>query len=381
MKPDKDGDVFEEWLPKDRRYRTIKEMRYPMRRYGKPLSTLRSFLDDRKSKGAKHCPTQIWITSLCSYWFEAVAQTCRVIRESGVDASIVLIGNYPRFMPDHACNACDADLAVTKNFEVDDSVSAFDLYGDAPPPFVAVGLNPKTAIQEISDAVKRGVNQVAFFTEDLCQDGGKPLIEIVGKTKGLHRHLRFHAICGLKPSGINADVARCLVDKSFSEFHFEEESTREGIDLDAYHKARSYLEKAGLKLPDDRMSGFVWIGRPKEVLEEVILKSFTVVEACGGVILKPFSPIPGSPEQQEICEHRELGSIEAWSPHFFPFAELNGITRSEYHDLYRMAAFLNEKVRNRAFDFLKGTLGAEMLRDSLAREVWNLEPSPIRITD
>ena len=73
--------------------------------------------------------------------------------------------------------------------------------------------------------------------------------------------------------------------------------------------------------------------------------------------------------------HRE------WSPHFFPFAGLNGIAHSEYHDLYRLSAFLNEKIRDGSFDFLKGTLGARMLRESLRREVWKLEPSPLRLVD
>lgn len=60
---------------------------------------------------------------------------------------------------------------------------------------------------------------------------------------------------------------------------------------------------------------------------------------------------------------------------------MNKIGRDEYHDLYRLAAFLNEKVRNRSFDMLNGTLGAQMLRDSLRREVWKLEPSPLRVVD
>ena len=63
------------------------------------------------------------------------------------------------------------------------------------------------------------------------------------------------------------------------------------------------------------------------------------------------------------------------------FRWLNGLTHGEYHDLYRMAAFLNEKIRDGSFDFLKGTLGAKMLRDSLRREVWKLEPSPLRLVD
>ena len=100
-----------------------------------------------------------------------------------------------------------------------------------------------------------------------------------------------------------------------------------------------------------------------------------------GLILKPFGPTPGSAEHQKHEAYLSKLPHRDWSPHFFPFAELNGISRREYHDLYRMAAFLNEKVRDGAFDFLQGTLGAQMLRESLRREVWKLDPSPLRVVN
>src|SRR5437762_10070791 len=34
MKPDESGKVAEDWLPRDRRYCTVKGERYPMRRFG-----------------------------------------------------------------------------------------------------------------------------------------------------------------------------------------------------------------------------------------------------------------------------------------------------------------------------------------------------------
>jgi hypothetical protein len=46
-----------------------------------------------------------------------------------------------------------------------------------------------------------------------------------------------------------------------------------------------------------------------------------------------------------------------------------------------MAAFLNDRVRGEAFDFLKGTMGSEYLKESLRREVWKLEASPLSIID
>jgi hypothetical protein len=380
MKPDKDGKVPDEWLPRDRRYSTVGGMRYPMRRFGRPHGSISQWLASRRAESQKD-PTQVWITSLCSYWFESVAETCRVVKQTLPDATIVLLGQYPRLMTEHACEACAAEFVVSNTIDVDATISDLGLYEDGFPPFVAVRLDPPVAVEEIQAAVKRQVLKVTFFEDDLGRDNWGPLSEIVAKTRSLHKHLRFHAICGLAPQSITPDAAFLLAAKQFAEIHFEETDSADDLDLPVYKQALTYLREAGLETPDDRLSGFVWIGRPGDELEKLIIRSFRVVEILGNLILKPFSPTPGGAEHKQHAQYLTSIPHQHWSPHFFPFAELNGITREEYHDLYRMAAFLNEKVRSRSFDFLNGTLGAELLRESLKREVWKLEPSPLRIVD
>src|SRR5438128_1197111 len=50
LQPDAKGDVPEQWLPRDRRYVTIGEHRYPMRHFGRPFTELQTWVDeDRKS--------------------------------------------------------------------------------------------------------------------------------------------------------------------------------------------------------------------------------------------------------------------------------------------------------------------------------------------
>src|ERR1700682_2538577 len=44
MKRDADGKVPEEWLRGDRRYRTLGDERYPMRRFGRPYSAFTEWL-------------------------------------------------------------------------------------------------------------------------------------------------------------------------------------------------------------------------------------------------------------------------------------------------------------------------------------------------
>jgi hypothetical protein len=381
MKPDKSGKVDEDLLPKDRRYYSLKGERYPMRRFGMSYGDLTKQLTSIQKEGGKKKPTQVWIGSLCSYWYESVAEVCRIIRQTLPDTEVVLLGQYARLMTKHASTACAADYVVSKLTDLRNEPGAFDLYGDKHPPFVALQLNPAVAVAQVRVAVERGVLHFAFFEEDVCRDDGQPLLEIVAKTKDLHKHLRYHFICGLHPAKVTPALARVLAHKQVAEAHFEEANAGQDLDIQAYNKLRAYLLEAGMADANNRLTGFVWVGRPGDQLEQIVLRSFEVLNHLEGLILKPFTPTPGSPEHRD--NERYLAAIphREWSPHFFPFAELNDITRDEYHDLYRMAAFLNEKVRARSFDFLNGTLGAQMLRDSLRRKVWNLEPSPLRLVD
>ena len=205
------------------------------------------------------------------------------------------------------------------------------------------------------------------------------MLEIFANTKGLHPRLRYHFICGLHPAKVTPAVAGVLADRRVASAHFEEAETGTVLDVQAYKKVRAYLREGGLAKADNRLSGFVWIGRPGDKLERIVLRSFEVLNHLEGLILKPYTPTPGSREHRDNDAYLASIPHREWSPHFFPFAELNGIKHGEYHDLYRMAAFLNEKVRDGSFDFLEGTLGAQMLRESLRREVWKLEPSPLRV--
>jgi hypothetical protein len=381
MQPDKEGDVPQEWLPKASRYVVIGDEQYPMRRYGRSHGFLKEWLEKRRLQDCNSPPTQVWITSLCSYWFESISETCRVVRQELPDAKIVLMGQYARLTPKHAAEHCVCDFVVSKPLNLIDEPAALELY-KKPPPFISIQLESKSAISDINAAVKRQISQVVFFGEDVCHDGGEPLREVVEATQGLHRHLRYHIICGLQPEKFTPKLAKLFAPrKPFAQFHFETASDGDGLNLEAYERTRRYLEEAKIKLPDERLGGFVWIGRPGDDLERIIRNTLTVLEHFGGVILKPYTPTPGEPDQLAHADYLAGIKPHRWSPHFFPFSDLNGITRSEYHDLYRMAAFLNEKVHNHAFDFLNGTLGSQMLRNSLSREVWNLEPSPLRITD
>ena len=388
MLPNPKGRVQKKGLIGQERYKEVGDgdfaYTYPMWRFGKPFDALNDRLVERRAGNKRGEPTQVWITSLCSYWYASIHQLCTKLRLWLPDATLAVLGNYPRFMLDNAVDFCDADLIVRTPLKHADKGSSLKFYAAKRPPFVSVTLNPATAIPAIKEATELGVFRVAVFDaeDDICRDKGKPLREIVESTKNLHQHLRFHAISGLHPERVTPDLAKMFAERTFAELYFEQSEEELELDEAAYEQCRAYLLEAEIDLSDgNKTCGFVWIGRPDETLEGIVRRSFTVISTFGSVILKPYTAVLGTELYERHKDYLDDLPYADLSPHRFPFAEYNGITRNEYHDLYRMAAFLNEKVRNRSFDLLNGSMGAELLRNSLHREVWNLEASPLSIID
>ena len=85
-----------------------------MRRFGTSYGDIAEAADDDAAGGRQKRPTQVWIASLCSYWYESVAEVCRIVRQTLPDTQIVLLGQYARLMPKHAAEACAADYVVSK---------------------------------------------------------------------------------------------------------------------------------------------------------------------------------------------------------------------------------------------------------------------------
>jgi len=371
MQPNSKGKVLFQRLPGERQNKHLGGERYPMRRYGLPYRALRGAL----AEGSVQKPSHVWITSLCSYWFPSVAQVCREVRQVLPEAQIALLGNYARLLPKHAAETCPATFVVSKTLDLTNRVGALDLY-ETPPPFVALSVaDPSVAAAEAAQAVERGVHDFALFDEDILFGAGARLRELLARTEGLHKHFRIHILCGLDPRHIDENTAPLLGHRSVASLNLEEASSSGHLDLEAYRSAVDRLDAAGRSVPAKNVSGFAWIGRPREDLEALIVRACHVLQFLGNVVFKPYTPTPGDADAVAYADYLQDRAYQDWSPHFFPFSELNDITRSDYSDLYRLSAFLNEKVRSRSFDFLAGTLGADFLRESLRREVWKLEPS------
>src|SRR5437016_1887671 len=108
-----------------------------MRRFGRSYGELTRQLTAMQKVGGKRKPTQVWITSLCSYWYESVAEVCRIIRQTLPETVVVLIGQYARLMTKHAAESCAADYVVSRPCDLSAEPAALDLYRGKPPPFLA----------------------------------------------------------------------------------------------------------------------------------------------------------------------------------------------------------------------------------------------------
>ena len=167
----------------------------------------------------------------------------------------------------------------------------------------------------------------------------------------MHKHLRYHFICGLNPAKVTPEIARVIADKQVAEAHFEEAEAGTELDVQAYKKVRSLPAGGGAEgcgQPAQRLRVDRPTRGPAGADHPAQLRGS---QPPGGADPQAVHPYAREPEHRDNEDYLAEIPHREWSPHFFPFAELNGITREEYHDLYRMAAFLNEKVRDRVVRF------------------------------
>ena len=129
-------------------------------------------------------------------------------------------------------------------------------------------------------------------------------LEIFEKTKGLHKNLRYHFICGLNPAKVTPAIASVIADKQVAEAHFEEAEAGQGLDVQVYHKVRAYLREAGMKdagQPPERVRVDRPTGRP--VGADRSCEASRCSMQLEGLIFKPFTPDPresGAPRKRGL---------------------------------------------------------------------------------
>lgn len=327
-------------------------------------------------------PDSVWITTLTSFWWQAVPLVANRVKNKLKRSTVVLFGNYPALETAHAAQFCsNVDVVVKDRADLTRWSADFSLYEDQKLRFCALDLRSPNPLDEIADALERGTLHFVFFNDNLFESFDAYLKPILQGVINQGWKLWFHGICGVQTRDFPLDHAQLLADAHFSELHFEPALNEHGIvDEPLYRAVMQACERADLVSPrgagwesrSHYFSGFLWIGRPGDDLDKLVWNALKLLQLVGMVIPKPYSPTPGTDDYVLLASQFNRIKPEGISPHRLPFAGLNGIDKSDYEDFYRMTAFLNMKVRAHTFDFLGDTYLAKVIRESLARRRWDI---------
>ena len=348
--------------------------------FGQSWEMFDSYLE--KLSRSNWIPDSVWITTLTSFWWQAVPLVADRVKNRLKRPTIVLWGNYPRLETQHAVQFCpNVDIIVKDRLDLTSYPADFSLYEDQNPKFYALDLRSPGPLDEIVSALDCDISHFCFFNDNLFEDFDTCLKPFLEKVVSQKWNIRFHGICGVQTQDFPLDHAQLLADAHFSDLHFEPALNADGtVDEPLYQAVMQACEQAGLvsrrglgwESRNHYISGFLWIGRPNDNLDKLVWNALKLVQLVGMVIPKPYSPTPGSDDYALLDSRVKWIEPQDISPHRLPFAGLNGIERNDYEDLYRMTAFLNRKVRAHTFDFLGDTYLAKVIRESLAGRRWDV---------
>lgn len=353
----------------------IADYSFPLWRWGRKEEDFTKWLDRLLTSWR---PTDVWVTSLTSYWWKGVKDTVILVKNQYNEANVILYGQYPELETEHARKFSSANVLVNQKIELKTYFADNSLYENAKPDFSALDVRTLDWHKEVLQRLASGITDFVFFNDPIV-DGSDDLFirelsllkeQISGSTS--KRRLKFHCLCGLYPSRFTPSIAREMKLAGFTDLHFEYQVDGGELNVDAYKRAKEAYDSVKFGLDPDQLSGFVNIGLPNENPERIIKDALNLFEILGSVILKPYSPTPGTADYEQYKEVIETKRIELLGPHFFPFSQLNDISFEDYQELYTWAASLNRKVKSKSFSSFPGTLAYKLIKTSLDREVWRL---------
>ncbi|WP_062239022.1 hypothetical protein [Fictibacillus sp. FJAT-27399] len=373
MLPDENGRVPN----KDYNLKHINGINYKTRLYGTPLDKITKNLDKMSSVWK---PNHIVITSLTSYWYEPIIRIIPLFRTYFPEIKISLIGAFPTIETEEA-KKIGADIIVNDFFDFTDTIQDFSIYSQETTKllndnkelsFGGIKYTQTNTInniqKQINSLLESKIKNIVIFEHDIFNEDSFILNELLDYIEYNNININIHGLCGIDPSKAKGDIYQKMIRNGFRSFFLEYDATNNELNLDSYKKAYYDLVKFNpiKKIASGNLAGFLMIGTPDDELESMFRHSFNILETCGSLIPKPYTPVPGTVEYKKAINDLGLDKI---SPHLFPFAEINGISRTDYKDFYQHAAFLNEKRNGSAFNFFDDSHTSISLRKSLSKKV------------
>jgi len=334
--PSGHGHFFKEAVKKPLALQSIPKKYH---RYGMKEAELRKYLQIMKR------PEMILVTSMMTYWYPAVIDTIKILKEEIPGIPIILGGNYPTLCPEHASNA-EADLCVTgegeiqlpwivkefmgneSSFQVDpgdlDSYPypAFDLYGNPVQvslltsrgcPFDCTYcashlLNPHYRRRDpvkVANEIEywnrhSGIKNFSFYDDALLIDPASMAIPLLHEIIRRDLSCQFHCPNGLHLRGITPEMAGLMFKAGFRTIRFgfetsniqRQRDTGGKVTNEHLEQAVAYLMEAGYASQD--IGIYLLCGLPGQTALEV-LETITYVKKCGArPVIAEYSPIPGT---------------------------------------------------------------------------------------
>jgi hypothetical protein len=298
-------------------------------------------------------PRAILVTSLMTYWYPAVHDAVRLLKEVFPNVPVLLGGVYATLLGDHARKLCPVDAIIpgpgesalprvlyehtglkpqnkmeTSELEFNPAldlmrnVRFLPLLTSRGCPFRCaycasarmvdryVRRSPDSVVAEIERAwLQYGVRDIALYDDAFLVDPHRhalPILRIVaGKVPGM----RWHTPNGLHCSEIDADVARAMKKAGFATIRLGFESSsdlfheRTGgkTNREVFLAAVKHLHEAGF---DTRSIGaYLMVGLPGQTRDQIEEDVEIVLQAGALPKLAEYSPIPGTALWESALKH------------------------------------------------------------------------------
>ncbi len=329
-------------------------------------------------------PDLILVSVGMSFWWEATRELTQELK-TAIQVPIWIGGAYPTYYYDHAVKHSGADTVIkgvvreALNFSTN-----FSLYSLGKPAFSGVHLlekEPTTFVNEIKDKFHLGIKTFALFDSFIGPDEKETFLEALkALSKAKLLGIKFVSLGNISPRVIDNNVAKVLKALNFRHVFLHDDIVHSPQKIeylstwDQYQKCVNALYKAGFHERTDEIGAAVLIGLPKEDLSLLTRRVVKLSSIVGSVHLVPYQYTPATPEGRkyekwlsQVNGHLDITKLNG---RLFPLARLAGKSFDDYLEITRMVALLNSKFRSRTFDFLGDNLTGQMVRKSLANDLW-----------
>ncbi len=150
---------------------------------------------------------------------------------------------------------------------------------------------------------------------------------------------------------------------------FLRQLNRRHVRLEHFVKVAEMCERAGFRMRNLEVNGFVLYGLPGERIDDVVKSTLFVSEIVGSIIPMLFTPVPSTAlYERHLPYFRQMGwdrELHMLNGKLFPFLATNEGSVGDYVDLQRLMYALNTHYRSRSFQVFGDTTVAHAFRENI----------------